>query len=63
MNEGMNKREVKETIPTIEEILSLVRQLTNKELTVTRKREDGKGLYLLDIIPLGISPRLAAGTL
>ena len=48
MNEGEPKIEA-EHIPTPEELFSVFQELTEKEYTEIRRREDEKGIYLLEI--------------
>lgn len=42
-----------EHIPNLEEILSVFRDLIKNKYTEVRKREDEKGVYLLDVVVLG----------
>jgi len=44
-----------EHLPTAEEVHSVFRELIKKEYKETRKREDEKGLYLLEIMVAGES--------
>jgi hypothetical protein len=45
-----------EHIPTLEEVHSVFKELTNQEYKEVRKCEDEKGLYLLEITVPGDSP-------